>query len=147
MGLGFKPDADFEVPVEIPRRDILALRLSDIGSLSEAECGVHSMRSRSSANLNSVSELRRRVAECIHASSVFHCMPMRLINVNRLFYRVAKRLDTSVSEIVEDLIGMGYVTRIERQGHNVLYSSSILKEQLQSVDPDTLYERILSNMG
>lgn len=115
-----------------PPRDILDITLMQASiELDPAELTSLKLKVQMTANVDSRSALKRRVAEFIHMSTIEQ-KAVRQVELNRRFGRVAKKYGTNTMELSDELIASGRLLVVALNGKNGLVSSSIYKDGLDA---------------
>ena len=102
------------------------------------------------ADINSLSMLKRRVMEFVHYSSM-QSLPLRLMDLNRRYARIASHFGTSATALLNELIKVGYLIDLGQGSNVILYSKQVYDAQLAGIIADggtdfDLKDRLLSNV-
>ncbi len=142
-------DNEFNDVMIESKRDILKLTVDDYYAIPEGEQSFLRLKSTQTDNIKSIGELKKRIFEYIHMSSL-EMYPLKLGTINRRFSKVAKRLGTSTHDITQQLIISGHIKSLDWGGITALFSAPVRAGMIASneedgIDPRETLERILGN--
>lgn len=126
--------------------DILALTLLDVHGMSESELMALRMRLYQTADVHDVDALKQRMVEFVHLHHA-QAQCFRIMTLNRRFGRVAKKLGTSVLNMLMELGSIGVLSEVEKHGVRIILSTSLYKTQQEQwvheeINPSDVLQRL-----
>lgn len=147
----FGPNA-LDTPVQsvIPHREILDVKFMDVvgGTIKELEMMQLKSRSRITHDLKDKGALKKRILEYIHIRSTEN-LPVRLMDINRVFQHPARRLGIPVKLIGQNLLETQRVIELEQSNVSALFSNAIWNQIVEANAGSAagLPARLMANIG
>lgn len=120
--------------------NLLDMTFAQHCALSEATIGVLTMAQTRVAGINTPKDLRQRIAENVHWNTLCRA-PVTTAYLNRIFGRVANKLDDSVGNVVEIFLRSKRFTAFVEGPKTAVVSTPVwtaVNEQWEGLDAVTL---------
>lgn len=115
--------------------NILSLGFKEFYSLDPIEIQSLKIQSMEVGCINTISELKKRIAEYVHINSLEN-IPLKIGTINKRFISSARKFNLSVSNIIRSLSQSGHVVLIDRGGRSAIMSTKSDSERKALLETD-----------